>query len=207
MAFEQFMGTRPVAPQHAFDLAALGRWMAQHVEGCSGELKVEQFKGGQSNPTFLVEAGGQRYVLRRKPPGELLPSAHAVDREFRVISALANTEVPVAKAHALVRGQQRDRRDVLHHGLRRRPGAVGSEPARHRRVAAARLLRRAQSGDRGHALRRSCRGGAGRLRQAGQLHRAPGRSLDQAVSGGRDGPHRGRGAPDRMAAGAHPAGR
>jgi aminoglycoside phosphotransferase (APT) family kinase protein len=101
MAFEQFMGTRPVAPQHAFDEAALARWMAQHVQGFSGALRVEQFKGGQSNPTFLVEAGGQRYVLRRKPPGELLPSAHAVDREFRVISALANTDVPVAKAHAL----------------------------------------------------------------------------------------------------------
>ncbi len=101
MAFEQFIGTRPVAPQHAFDQGALARWMAQHVEGFSGELKVEQFKGGQSNPTFLVEAGGKRYVLRRKPPGELLPSAHAVDREFRVIRALADTDVPVAKAHAL----------------------------------------------------------------------------------------------------------
>jgi aminoglycoside phosphotransferase (APT) family kinase protein len=101
MAFEQFIGTRPVAPQHAFDEAALARWLADHVDGLSGELKVEQFKGGQSNPTFLLEAGGRRYVMRRKPPGQLLPSAHAVDREFRVISALAATEVPVAKAHAL----------------------------------------------------------------------------------------------------------
>src|SRR5512140_2332691 len=101
MAFEQFMGTRPVAPQHAFDEVALARWMAAHVAGCGGALKVEQFKGGQSNPTFLLEAGGRRYVLRRKPSGELLPSAHAVDREFRVISALAQTDVPVARAHAL----------------------------------------------------------------------------------------------------------
>ncbi|HWI80821.1 phosphotransferase [Ramlibacter sp.] len=101
MSFEQFMGTRPVAPQHAFDQAALARWMADHVAGFAGSLNVEQFKGGQSNPTFLLEAGGQRYVMRRKPPGELLPSAHAVDREFRVISALASTPVPVAKAHAL----------------------------------------------------------------------------------------------------------
>jgi aminoglycoside phosphotransferase (APT) family kinase protein len=101
MAFEQFMGTRPVAPQHAFDEAALARWMAAHVAGFAGMLKVEQFKGGQSNPTFLLEAGGRRYVMRRKPPGQLLPSAHAVDREFRVSSALAATDVPVAKAHAL----------------------------------------------------------------------------------------------------------
>jgi aminoglycoside phosphotransferase (APT) family kinase protein len=99
--FEQFMGTRPVAPQHAFDEAALSRWLAGHVDGFGGTLKVEQFKGGQSNPTFLLEAGGQRYVMRRKPPGNLLPSAHAVDREFRVIGALAHTEVPVAKAYAL----------------------------------------------------------------------------------------------------------
>jgi aminoglycoside phosphotransferase (APT) family kinase protein len=101
MSFEQFMGTRPVAPQHAFDQAALARWMSQHVDGFAGALSVEQFKGGQSNPTFLLRAGGRGYVLRRKPPGELLPSAHAVDREFRVISALAGTDVPVAKAYAL----------------------------------------------------------------------------------------------------------
>jgi aminoglycoside phosphotransferase (APT) family kinase protein len=101
MAFEQFMGTRPVAPQHAFDTEALARWMRDRVAGFGGDLTVEQFKGGQSNPTFLLQAGGQRYVLRRKPPGELLPSAHAVDREFRVISALGQTEVPVARAHAL----------------------------------------------------------------------------------------------------------
>jgi aminoglycoside phosphotransferase (APT) family kinase protein len=70
MAFEQFMGTRPVAPQHAFDEAALARWLRGHVQGFSGDLKVEQFKGGQSNPTFLLAAGGRRYVLRRKPSGE-----------------------------------------------------------------------------------------------------------------------------------------
>jgi aminoglycoside phosphotransferase (APT) family kinase protein len=99
--FEQFIGTRPVAPQHAFDEAALARWMAAHVDGFGGALRVEQFKGGQSNPTFLLEAGGRRYVMRRKPAGQLLPSAHAVDREFRVISALARTDVPVAKAYAL----------------------------------------------------------------------------------------------------------
>ena len=94
--YDQFIGTRPVAAQHAFDEAALARYLREHVEGFSDDLKVEQFKGGQSNPTFMLTAGGRRYVLRRKPPGKLLPSAHAVDREFRVISALAGTEVPVA---------------------------------------------------------------------------------------------------------------
>jgi len=96
-----FTGTRPVAPQHAFDPQALAAWMRQHVAAFDGDIRVEQFKGGQSNPTFLIAAGGRHYVMRRKPPGDLLPSAHAVDREFRVITALANTDVPVAKGHAL----------------------------------------------------------------------------------------------------------
>ncbi|WP_151637813.1 phosphotransferase [Noviherbaspirillum aerium] len=98
---DRFVGTRPVAPQHAFDIDRLAAFMRQHVDDFRGELQVEQFKGGQSNPTFLLTAGGHQYVMRRKPPGTLLPSAHAVDREYRVISALANTDVPVAKAHAL----------------------------------------------------------------------------------------------------------
>jgi aminoglycoside phosphotransferase (APT) family kinase protein len=99
--YEQFIGTRPVAPQHAFDEAALARWLRERIDGFDGEMCVEQFKGGQSNPTFMLTAGGRRYVLRRKPPGQLLPSAHAVDREFRVISALRDTEVPVPRAHVL----------------------------------------------------------------------------------------------------------
>jgi len=99
--YEQFIGTRPVAPQHAFDEASLARYLRAHVDGFNGELTVEQFKGGQSNPTFKLTAGRRHYVLRRKPPGNLLPSAHAVDREFRVISALAGTDVPVAKAYVL----------------------------------------------------------------------------------------------------------
>jgi aminoglycoside phosphotransferase (APT) family kinase protein len=100
-SLERFTGTRPVAPQHAFDIAKLAAYMREHVEGFSSELQVEQFKGGQSNPTFLLSAGGKQYVMRRKPPGTLLPSAHAVDREYRVISALAKTDVPVAKSYAL----------------------------------------------------------------------------------------------------------
>ena len=72
-----------------------------NVDGYSGTLEVAQFKGGQSNPTFLLSAGGQRYVLRRKPLGQLLPSAHAVDREFKVIAGLHPTGFPVAKPYGL----------------------------------------------------------------------------------------------------------
>jgi aminoglycoside phosphotransferase (APT) family kinase protein len=97
----QFSGTRPVAPQHAFDTGALQAWMRAHVPGFEGSLQVEQFKGGQSNLTFRLSAGGRRYVMRRKPAGTLLPSAHAVEREFRVMQALAGTGVPVPRMHAL----------------------------------------------------------------------------------------------------------
>ncbi len=96
-----FTGTRPVAESQRFDETRLAAWLQTHVPGFSGTLEVAQFKGGQSNPTFLLTAGGRRYVLRRKPMGDLLPSAHAVDREFKVIKALAKTDVPVARAHAL----------------------------------------------------------------------------------------------------------
>ena len=94
-------GTRPVAPQHAFDTGRLAAWIEATVGPQDGPLEVAQFKGGQSNPTYLVTAGSRRYVLRRKPPGKLLPSAHAVDREYRVMRALADTDVPVARMHAL----------------------------------------------------------------------------------------------------------
>ena len=94
-------GTRPVAPQHAFDTGRLATWLAETVGPQDGPVDVAQFKGGQSNPTYLVTAGSRRYVLRRKPPGKLLPSAHAVDREYRAMKALADTDVPVARMHAL----------------------------------------------------------------------------------------------------------
>src|SRR5665213_3559259 len=86
--------------QHVFDTVRLSAWMRERIEGFSGPIKVQQFAGGQSNPTFL-QCPDRRFVLRRKPPGKLLPSAHAVDREFRVLMALRDTEVPVADAHAL----------------------------------------------------------------------------------------------------------
>ncbi|MGO3929217.1 phosphotransferase family protein [Rhodopseudomonas pseudopalustris] len=98
---EEFSGTKPVEERHKFDEASLERWMQDHVEGFSGPLTVNQFKGGQSNPTYRLDTPTRSYVLRRKPFGKLLPSAHAVDREFRVISALGKQGFPVAKAYAL----------------------------------------------------------------------------------------------------------
>lgn len=83
------------------DIATLDRYLAEHVEGFAGLQVAEKFPDGQSNPTFLLTANSGKYVLRRKPPGKLLKSAHAVDREFRVITALADSKIPVAKAYHL----------------------------------------------------------------------------------------------------------
>ncbi|MCZ6503321.1 MAG: phosphotransferase [Gammaproteobacteria bacterium] len=94
-------GTIPVQERHQFDVGALRNYMQENVERFSGELQVEEFAGGQSNPTYLLSAGDQRLVLRRKPPGKLLKSAHAVDREYRVLTALQDTDVPTAKTYAL----------------------------------------------------------------------------------------------------------
>src|SRR5215831_185230 len=94
-------GARLVAPAHPFDEEGLALFLREHVAPFDGPLQIAQFEGGQSNPTYRVTAGDRRYVLRRKPPGKLLPSAHAVDREFRVMDALAGTGVPVARMVAL----------------------------------------------------------------------------------------------------------
>ena len=83
------------------DTTKLGPYLATHLDDFNENITVEKFPGGQSNPTFKLTCGDQQVVLRRKPPGELLPSAHAVDREFRVIKALGKTDIPVAKAHLL----------------------------------------------------------------------------------------------------------
>jgi aminoglycoside phosphotransferase (APT) family kinase protein len=94
-------GTKAVVESHRFDEASLDRWMQAHVAGYAGPLEVRQFKGGQSNPTYQLITPGKKYVLRRKPPGKLLPSAHAVDREYKVITALGTTGFPVAKTYGL----------------------------------------------------------------------------------------------------------
>jgi len=91
--------TVPVRDIHRFDESRLARYLEAHVEGFRGPLEVRQFRGGQSNPTYYLAAGGREYVLRRKPPGKLLPSAHAVDREYRIMTALAGTGVPVPRTH------------------------------------------------------------------------------------------------------------
>ncbi|HEY7244079.1 MAG TPA: phosphotransferase family protein [Xanthobacteraceae bacterium] len=90
-----FSGTKEVAPPLAIDSARLATFLAARLPDFRGPLAVSQFKGGQSNPTYLLQTPQRRYVLRRKPPGKLLPSAHAVDREFRVISALCKQGFPV----------------------------------------------------------------------------------------------------------------
>ncbi|HKW95217.1 MAG TPA: phosphotransferase [Methylomirabilota bacterium] len=93
--------TVPVRETHRFDVASLERYMARHVTGFKGPVTVSQFQGGQSNPTYRLSSPGGEYVVRRKPPGKLLPSAHAVDREYRIITALARTTVPVPRTYAL----------------------------------------------------------------------------------------------------------
>jgi aminoglycoside phosphotransferase (APT) family kinase protein len=100
--FDQFIGTKPVEERHRFDVDALQKYLKDRIDGLRGPLQVEQFKGGQSNPTYRITgADGKKYVLRRKPPGRLLPSAHAVDREYRVIRALHATGFPVARPYLL----------------------------------------------------------------------------------------------------------
>jgi aminoglycoside phosphotransferase (APT) family kinase protein len=100
---EQFVGTMPVQERHRFDVAVLESYLRSRIEGFSGPLAIEQFKGGQSNPTYRLVAGSKRYAMRTKPgpAAKLLPSAHAVDREFRVISALGRAGIPVPRTYCL----------------------------------------------------------------------------------------------------------
>src|ERR1700759_1871043 len=90
-----FSGTKEVAEALRFDERRLAAYLATKIPGFRAPLTVRQFKGGQSNPTYFLETPQRSFVLRRKPPGKLLPSAHAVDREFRVISALHRQGFPV----------------------------------------------------------------------------------------------------------------
>ncbi len=100
---EQFTGTKAMAESHAFDVQALQSHLQQHLAGFAGPLQVEQFKGGQSNPTYKLVTPGMAYVMRTKPgpAARLLPSAHAVEREFKVMKALHGTGVPVPRMHHL----------------------------------------------------------------------------------------------------------
>ncbi|MDR3067733.1 MAG: phosphotransferase [Comamonas sp.] len=101
--YEHFVGTRAVSDQHAFDTDAMTAWMSRHVQGFEGPLQVEMFKGGQSNPTYKLITPAKSYVMRAKPGpvAKLLPSAHAIEREYRVMKGLAGTDVPVPHMYAL----------------------------------------------------------------------------------------------------------
>lgn len=93
--------TKEPREAHRLDEARLSAWLKDHIEGLAGPVTVRQFKGGQSNPTYWLSDGERAFVLRKKPPGKLLPSAHAVDREYRVMKALGGTDVPVARMFGL----------------------------------------------------------------------------------------------------------
>jgi len=101
--FEHFVGTKAVTDRHAFDTEALTAWLERNLEGFQGPLTVEMFKGGQSNPTYKLLTPSRSYVMRAKPGpvAKLLPSAHAVEREFAVMRGLAGTDVPVPTMHCL----------------------------------------------------------------------------------------------------------
>jgi len=98
---EQNTGVQDVREAHRFDEQQLEAYLTAEIDGFEGPLTITEFKGGQSNPTYRLDAASGSYVLRRKPPGKLLKSAHAVDREFRVISALHASGFPVPRAHVL----------------------------------------------------------------------------------------------------------
>ena len=102
-SIESQVGTTSVRDAHRFDVVRLEHWMAENVAGFAGPIAVEQFKGGQSNPTYKVRTPDRDYVLRRKPPGTLLKGAHAIDREARVLSALGPAGIPVPRVYGLCR--------------------------------------------------------------------------------------------------------
>ncbi len=101
--FDHFVGTRPVSDKQAFDVDALTQWLSKNLPDFAGPLTVESFKGGQSNPTYKLNTPSQSYVMRAKPGpvAKLLPSAHAIEREFAVMSGLYGTDVPVPRMHCL----------------------------------------------------------------------------------------------------------
>ena len=95
------VGTMGVLERHSFNKESLQSFMEKNISNFEGNIEIEEFQGGQSNPTYLIKSNNKSYVLRRKPPGQLLKSAHAVDREYRVITALRKTDVPVPKTYSL----------------------------------------------------------------------------------------------------------
>ncbi len=118
-------GARLAAPVHPIDADALAAYLRATVAPFPGTPDIEQFQGGQSNPTYRITAGDRQFILRRKPPGKLLPSAHAIEREYRVMRALAGTDVPVPRMLALCEDDVGARHGVLPDGLRARAACCG----------------------------------------------------------------------------------
>ena len=160
---ELFTGTMPVAERQRFDVAALESYLRSHIDGFDGPLSVEQFKGGQSNPTFKLITPGKTYVLRSKPgpAAKLLPSAHAIDREFRVMNGLYESDVPVAKMHMLCEDES-----VIGRAFYVMDFVEGRDESRDRSAPPSRFR---------------C-GGIVRIWQTRGLSRAANRALEQAVS-------------------------
>jgi aminoglycoside phosphotransferase (APT) family kinase protein len=183
---------------------ALQAYLKEHLPGFSGTLTAEKFPGGQSNPTFLLSDGNSQWVLRRKPPGELLASAHAVDREYRVLSALADTDVPVARTWLLCEDESVI--GSMFYVMEYLDGRVFWDPklpeidSPDERAAMYDEMNRVLAAL--HSVDPDCAWPGG-FWSSGQLFRAPGESLDQAVPGLRNGTQRGDGDADRLAAGKH----
>jgi aminoglycoside phosphotransferase (APT) family kinase protein len=189
------------AGQHNLPLDRLENWMRDHIEGFRGPLDAEQFAGGQSNPTYKLLSDAGSYVLRRKPTGHLLPSAHAIDREYRVMRALSGTAVPVPEVFALceddrVIGSVFYVMEFLGGRIFWDPRLPGLAPAERRAmfhsmnavIAALHLIDYV----------------AGGLAEAGQLHGAPNRALEPAIPRLGDREAARDGSADRLAAAASP---
>ncbi len=198
-------GTKPVADQHAFDVAVLERYLRANLAGFAGPLTVEQFKGGQSNPTYKLLTPARAYVMRSKPgpAAKLLPSAHAVEREFKVMRALHDTAVPVPEMFVLCEDEGIvGRAFYVMEFVEGRVLWDQALPAFDNAGRAAiydemnRVIAALHSVDPRPGRPR-------RLRQAGQLLRAPDRALDEAVPGLDHHAHRGDGSSHRVAARAH----
>ncbi len=128
-----------IRPGHGFHVGRLASYLAGHIEGLSANLTVRQFRGGQSNPTFLIESGASRYVLRKKPSGQLLPSAHMIEREYRVMHALRDSGVPVIPTRLLcedssVIGTSFYLMDFADGRIFRDPSLPGVDPAERRAI-------------------------------------------------------------------------
>ncbi len=199
---EKFTGTKEVVESHRFDEKKLEAYLAERIEGFQTPMEVRQFKGGQSNPTYKLITPNRNYVLRRKPPGKLLPSAHAVDREYRIIAALHPTGFPVAKPYLLcedesVIGTIFYVMDCVEGRIYWGPLLPDQTPKQRSEIYDAMN----ETFARLHNIDWEKLGSAG-LRQARKLCRAAGRALDQAVQGVRNRAYSRNGKADRMAAAA-----